>query len=500
MKEETSRLPRTDSCVFLLLLVLAALLLAHAWAAWILPPFNSNHLGCDACHHAILIHCNSLADPVERRLLADVLADYPQLAHFLSAQWMPLLGGDAYKAMRASSMASVLLMLACQFALLRRFLPAGAAVLAVLAWQLLCYLTNLANVQYYSVAYFFSQAIGMTFFWAALVLATWPAPQAWQRGVLTVPAVLAAAVAYQCHVVPGVAILGGLGLYYLVCWWQSRHPADLARLGLVGAVGLALVLHTLGQLAHLGRSRQDMAGVVPLKNWSLLLAWIPTLLLSLGLMIWRRSWLRGNRTTLELIGLLTCVLFVTGLLQAYCGLEFLLGKSGLYSVNKFFYVLFPVSSLIWLLAILSWLEPRRANAAPLAGLSMQVGQAALIGLLLYLNSRVFVTGELKDEKVERNRHPVPVCRLLAEQLPQDRSPADPGWRSDLIYYDPELAQSSVFVNIVGLRRTWSDAFRAREALTDFCPGQTPPAQLRQIPFSRLIVPPGCVQGTVIGSR
>src|SRR5438105_4554454 len=70
--------------------VLLSLALAHCWAAWVLPPFNSNHLGCDACHHAIMIHCQSLSDPAERVFLEGTFADYPQTAHWLAAQWMPL--------------------------------------------------------------------------------------------------------------------------------------------------------------------------------------------------------------------------------------------------------------------------------------------------------------------------------------------------------------------------------------------------------------------------
>lgn len=521
---------KSSSLSSFLVLVVGSLLLAHLWTVWVLPPFNSNHLGCDACHHAILIHCHSLTDPAERYFLADSLANYPQTAHWLSARWMPLLGGDPYKAMRAVSAASVLLMLVCPFVLLRRILPAGPALLAVLAWQMLCYLTNLANVQYYSVAYFFSQGVGMTFVWLAVTLVTWPAPKPWQRSLLTRLGALCAGIAYLCHIVPGVAILGGLGVYYLLCWWRSRTLADFARLILIGAVGLAVVLATTGQLAHLGKSRQD-PGPVPLKNWAVLLAWIPTLLLSLGAMFrWRlRNPLtpdpspprrgRGEnpttddreQNTIALVEVLTCVLGVTGLLQGYCGLEYLLGKAALYSANKFFYVLFPVATLIWVLAIVWWWQRsdlrHRLGSQPapqqwpvrLGTLSLQ---AALIGLLLYLNGRVFVSNELMDEKVSADRHPVLVSRQLAQQLGRDHSTDDPRWRSDLIYFDPALAQSSIFVNVVGLHRAWRDAYTAKEALADFRPGQAPPAPLQKqvIPFSQLVVPPLGDQGNRISSR
>ncbi len=361
---------------------------------------------------------------------------------------------------------------------------------------MLCYLTNLANVQYYSVAYFFSQGVGMTFVWAAVLLVTWPASVPWQRGLLTTLGVLFAGLAYLCHVVPGVAILGGLGLYFLVCWWRSRRLTDLVRLVLLGVVGLAVVLGTAEQLAHLGRSRTD-PGPVPLKNWGLLLAWIPTLLIALWLT--GRSWfwgvaLRLSPAAAELLGVLTCVLAATGLLQSYCALEFLLGKSALYSVNKFFYVLFPVCTLIWLLAGVAWLSrllgPGQDTLVRGRGSRPDwVVGTALVGLLVYLNGRVWITNELRDEHVGPERHPVQVSRQLERDSRPVGKTADPCWRSDLIYFDPDLAQSSVFVNLVGLHRTWADACQVKGALTGWSPGQTPPVQLEQVRFSRLVVPP-----------
>jgi hypothetical protein len=497
---------RTGSLGFLLVLVGLSLLVAHLWTVWALPSFNSDHLGCDACHHAILIHCQSLPGPLMRAVMPDGLVGYPQTSHWLAARWMAVLDGDPYKAMRAVSAASVLLMFACQFCLLRRALPAGPALLALLAWQMVCYLTNLANTQYYCVAYFFSQGVGMTFVWGAIVLITWPTGATgtggWQRGCLIALGAVLAGVAYLCHIVPGVAILGGLGLYFLVCWARARRWADLAGGALIAAVGLAVILGTT-QLAHMSESRQ-VPGSVPLKNWSVLLAWVPTLLVAL--LVPGRRWL-GKQQRLpveELLEVLTCVLCVAGALQAYCAVEYWRGKSALYSVNKFFYVLFPVSSLMWVLAGASWLQrrerlglglsPRLLSNGP-ARFAKNLAAAAVVGLLLYLNGRVFVRSELLDEKVEAERHPVRCAQRLAHEAGLDGAAdtlalsASPRLPSDLIYYDPCLPQSSVFVNVVGLRRSWSDVYGLNAALAGWRPGQVLPAEVRQrVNFRRLILP------------
>src|SRR5262245_30253597 len=70
--------------------------LSYVWVAWVLPPFNSEHLGSDACHHAIMIHALSLSDAVEGAFIAGPYATYPHLSHQLAAWLMPLVGNDAF--------------------------------------------------------------------------------------------------------------------------------------------------------------------------------------------------------------------------------------------------------------------------------------------------------------------------------------------------------------------------------------------------------------------
>jgi hypothetical protein len=499
---------QSDSLGHLCFALLLSIVAAHLWALWVLPPFNSEHLGVDACQHAILIYCQSLANPAEHALVADFLKTYPQMSHWLAAQWMPLLGDDPYKAMRAVSAASVLLMLVCQFWLLRRVLPAPGALVALLAWQFLCKGTNTANTQFYCVAYFYAQAVGTNFLWAALLFCTWPANNRWQAMLHTLLGAVCAALAYLCHIVPGATVLGGLGLFLLALWYRSRSGLDLARLVVVAAIGLLVVLGT-PQLSYMSDARQGF-GVAPIKNWTLLMTWVPTLVLVLAV-LGRRWFAQGEWSPVEkLLAALACVLLVAGLLQAYCAVEYALGRSALYSVNKLFFVLFPVSTMIWVLAGVHWLQTHKSFDHLLAshlftGWRSHVAGTALVGALLILDGLAFVKNELlietsdvRNEAVESERYPMRVCRRLTQELAQAEAaknvsgPADPLWRSDLIYFDPDLSHVSFFVTVVGLHRTWNDALNSEEALIGWRPGQALPARLCQIvPFSRLLVPPQC---------
>jgi hypothetical protein len=501
----SSRWWHSDSLGVFFCVALLSLVAAHLWSVWVHPPFNSEHLGIDACQHAILIYCQSLPDKSEQALLADVLATYPQMSHWLAAQWMPLLGGDPYKAMRTVSAASVLLMLLCQFWLLRRALPAPWAVVALLAWQFVCKGTNTADTQFYCMAYFYAQAVGTNFLWMAVLFLTWPASTRWQAVLLTLLGAGSAALAYLCHIVPGAAVLGGSGLYFLVAWYRSRCRLDLARLVAVAAVGLLVVLGT-PQLSYMGDARQSYS-FASIKSWTLLMTWVPTLIVVLAALDWR--WFRqGEWSPVEkLIGVLACVLLVAGLLQAYCAVEYALGKSALYSVHKLFYVLFPISTMIWVLAGVQWLKARRLLDFPaaqrllpgwcgcLAAAAVVGGLVVVDGMALVKNELVIETSVMRNEAVAPERHPMQVCRRLTGELAQAAAaqgvagPADPHWRSDVIYYDADLVHASFFINVVGLRRNWTDALHTEEIMVGWHPGQPTPAQFNQIvPFRRLLLP------------
>jgi hypothetical protein len=491
---------RTDSLSFLLLLVFLSLPAAYAWTTWVLPPFNSDHLGCDACHHAMLVYTQSLSSGSERAAVAGPYADYPQTSHFLAAQVMPVLQQDPYKAMRFVSFASVLIMLACQFHLVRRAMPAPSALLVLLLWQLVCYQTNTADPQFYSVAYFYSQAIGMMAVWPALALFSSPASSLEGRLVLAIGGTLLAAFAYLCHIVSGAVAFGALGSYSWIGWAHRPNRDDALRLVVLTAAGLVVVLGT-DQLAHMARSR-ICDGSVPLKNLALLCAWIPTLLLALT---WRwRRWrgpAAGPRDRADgVIDLLVCLLAAAGGCQAYCLVEWaVLGKSASYSAKKFYYVLFPAAALLWFLAASTWLQTSARFArlhqlwasrerTPAWGRVLTCG--ALAGLLAFLNFKLFIVNELQTGCLGPDHHPVAIARQLQTLgYPAPRPGVHDG-RQTPIYFDPDLPESNVFINVIGLRRSWEDAFNIQSALRGWKAGREPiPARLKeQVSFSAVLLP------------
>jgi hypothetical protein len=444
----------------------------------VLPPFNSDHLGCDACMHAVFVYAQSLPDPQKRQQIAGILATYPQTAHWLAAQMLPLLGDDPYKALRAVSAASVLIMLAGQWFLFRSVLSAGAALLGVLAWQMVCYQTLTANPQLYCVAYFYTQAVGLAPVWLALGLATHPARSWPGRFLLDLVAVLLAAFAWQCHIVSGVVILGGLGLYSALRFLRQPNRADAWRIVLLVSFGLYVILGN-DSLAYFAGSRHG-EGSVPVKNHFLIFTWVPTLLLAGG---WRvRGWFgaRSQGWSDEVLDVLLCVLATAGVLQGYCAFEWaVLGTAASYCVLKFSYVTFPVASLIWFLLGSRWLAVQPSWSWP-----VRISAVGLTLLFAYLGFRVFVTNELRHTCPGPEHDPMRVVRQLQQ--------ADPAERANWIYFDPQMPQTSTFVNLVALDRTWEDALGVIAALRGWKPAQQPlPNQLRQhVRYSKLVLPGG----------
>ncbi len=471
--------------------VLGVLGVAYAWTAWLLPAYNSDHLGCDACHHAILIHCQTVADPAERELIAGVMVDYPQMSHALAALSLPLFGDDPYRAMRFASAAAVVLLLVSQLVLLRTAMSLPWALVSLAAWQLVCGVGNLGNVHYFCAAYFFAQAFGMIGVWLALALHTRPAASAGEKLLLGAGSSALAAFAYLCHLVPGVVVFGALGLYSLARLIGRRDALEAVRIALLIAVG-ALVIFGTSQLALMSRGR-GAGGHVPIRHLALLLTWLPTLVV--GAALRARQWRRGDDggwPGAAMDGLL-CVLVVAGGLQAVCAVEWLWhGETYLYPVLKFFYLLFPAASLLWFLAA-ARVAARAAAAVPalgrwrekLDGRGARLATAGVAALLLGVALAPFVRNELRPEPVTPRRHPVAVARQLGLGLRAQGKD-----RSDLLYYDPALPQSSVYANMVGLHRTLEDSYKLMFGLHGWDPAQGPvPARLRQdVSFSALVLP------------
>lgn len=453
-------------------LMLAGLIVSYLWMALLLPAYNSEHITCDGIHHAILVYCHGRLASPEREAVADLLATYPQLSHWLASWLMPVLAHDPFKALRCFALASVFAFLALQYHLLRRFLPALPAALALLWWQAVCHETRTCNAYIYLDTFFFSQAIGTLFLWLAIVLLTRTEERPRRQWAFALLGTGCAALAYLCHIVPGVVALGGVGLFLLLRLLRQPNRGDLLLLTIAIALGAGVVFGT-PQLHHMQEVRVA-DGDMPLRQFWLLVLWVPTLLgaLGLGWWHWKRLDLRSERTALAV--LMVCLLLAGGLLQAYVAAEWLIWqKAAAYSVKKFFYLLFPLTALLWFLAgitwlprwsVAKWLEPLfcmdqgpRARSWPRLAL-----KCTFVLALLYLNYSYLIRYQFRGPYASPERNPVQVAEQLRRELPPFRADAPATSRSDRLYYDPRFPRSSVYVNVVGLRRGFAEFYNLHD--------------------------------------
>lgn len=458
--------------------VAVALVFGVGWAVWVLPPFNSEHLGGDFCHHAIMVYGQSLPDRAERTFVTQHFHDYPQTAHWLAARLLPLVDDDPYKALRVLSIAQLVLTFAVQFALMRCVVSRWWALVGTAMWAVLSAQTSTAHS--HVTTFFYAQALGTAFLWCTLLFANHLPPCGWRRWANLAIITGLACLSYLCHIVPGVSALGGVGVWLLVNVIRERRWSGCVGMVVFGVVGLAVVFGTR-QLAHMSSARvQD--GDVPLKNVGLQWLWLPTFFVA---SVWygSRWWRATPRTAVDVLWeVALCVLFVTGALNLYCIYEWQQGKAAAYSYKKFYYVLGPTTALVWLLA--GW-RLAHARGWQLHGWFARHHRplltAAAIGMI-YVNVRGHIRSELLPEHVSPERHPVRVAReLLAEQPPWERGPR--------LYYDPQLVQTNTFINIVGLRRTFQDVQYLRQDLEGHSFDQPiPPALQLHAPYSVLLLP------------
>ncbi len=490
---------RPGSLWLLLGLLGAACLLGYLWVTLVLPPFNSEHLGCDACHHALMIHALSLPDPAEGSYMAGPFASYPHLAHRLASVVMFAVDNDAYRAMRLIAVICLLGLAAVQYHLFRQAFSAPVALLVLFAWQALGAQTHTADIDFFRGPYYYAQGVGEFFLWLAVACAAWPAASRWTQGALIVAAIGLAAAAYLCHLVPGFCAFGGLGLLLLARLPLRPRGPTLLSLGLLGVVGLSVIIGT-GQLTHM-QDCKHIDGETPFTYLPVILLWIPTALVMAGVITRRLG--RPESAAQRLATTLGCFFVIAALLDGYTAYEWAIRQTvAPYGVKKFFFFLFSAASMLWFL----WLVPRLASVATAwfrraasqwpawrvrAGLGLGV-------LALFAPSfGPFFLKELRGPIADRDHSPEMIADRLHEGLPRFRSD-DPAFGvASAIYFDPELPQTSVYVNMVGLRRSFADAYQIVTTLRDVDGARLPDAlgRLRQdVPFSRLVSPADVISG------
>jgi hypothetical protein len=473
--------------------------LGYLWVMLVLPPYNSEHLGPDACHHAIMIHALSLPNQQEGAFTAGHFATYPHLSHRIAASLLFAVNNDAFRAMRLVSVISLLGLLAVQYHLFRRVFSGRAGVLALVTWQALGSMTRTADMEFFRGPYFFAQGVGELFAWLAIALVSWPARTRWGRAGQTGVAIGLAVAAYLCHLVPGLVALGGLGLVLLMRlrlrpWWPT-----VVALGVLALAGLAAIFGT-EQFAHMAACKQA-DGDTPFRYLPLVLLWIPTAVLAVAVAVRR---FKHPLTTpgQELTAVLTMFLLTAALLDGYAAFEWAVRNAvAPYAVKKFFFFLFADATMLWLV----WLRPvlvraarRWESLAVVRGPSgwrltrlarANWGLATLI--LLGFSVGPFIANELKGPVTPSDQTPESVAAQLYEGLPPFREDEPGSWRSRAIYFDPKLPQSSVYVNIVGLRRSFAEAYQVLNTLAQVPDKETPEALHRlrgQVSFTRVISP------------
>jgi hypothetical protein len=444
---------RPGSLPFLALLLAGAAAFAFAWAA--LPGRGNDleHQGIDVVNHAILVYRQAHPVPGSEQ---EYHATYPQAAHALAAWLMPLLGDNAIRAMDCVAWMSLLAMLACQYTLLCRLMSAWPALGVLLAWHWLCWQTLFANRNLLTTNYFYPQAVGMVVFWLALVLLSTRAASAPWRVVWEGLALLAAVLAYACHIVPGVAAFATLAAVQAYQLFAPGRLEALLRLALTAVVGIYVVPGS-DQFQLMASARFYGNYWLPYNRLWLLLLWVPALFVACSVLLralWRRQPLRPDNIAV----VLTLALLAAGVLQGYLALEAARSVTGgYYSAKKFFFLTFPLGGLLFFGAAAWWLSrrrlvvPARWQRTLRTSLAAGCALAALIGL-----GRWMADDPRRPGAAAAEFDPIAGARLLATL----RSQVPPR----TYFHDPAAPMNSLFAAVVGLQMNFDAGEHTWECL------------------------------------
>jgi hypothetical protein len=447
----------------LAVLLAGSAVLAFAWAAL---PGRSNDLeqqGIDIVNHAILVHRR--AHPVPAALYG-AHRHYPQASHALAAWFMPVLGDNAIRAMDCAAWLTLLGLFAAQWTLLCRLLPAAPALAVLALWQGLRLQTRFSDWDFFHVNYYPPQALGTLGVWLQLAVLATPEVTPLRRCLRDGAAVLLAALAYSCHIVPGAVAFATLAVLHGSELFGPGRRAACLRLLLTGLVA-AVTLLSSDQLRLMAGARTVAGGRLLYDHLWLLLLWVPTLLVAcLALARGLRRVLPRRPNHLERV--LTCALLAAGGIQGYLTLETLLGHNlGYYSAMKLYWYTFPLATLLWV----GWLCRLLAASAGRVGLPRLASRRAVAaGCVLCaiwgLNSlvrqdprrpRLLGLGAIRRTLLRLPPNPGSVANSLRLSQERDavvaarRLAGRPNHAAPWVYfYDPAMPFGSLFASVVGL--------------------------------------------------
>jgi hypothetical protein len=433
-------------------LLALAFLFALAWTALPGRVNDLEHQGIDIVNHAVLVHRR--AHPVAPTLMGYHGA-YPQAAHALAGALVPWLGDNAIRAMDCAAWMILLGLLACQYTLLCRRLPPLPALAVLAGWQALCAATLFGDRDFFSTNYFYPQAAGTLACWLQMVVLSTPADSGPGRLLRDGLALLAAALAYACHIVPGAAAFATLALVQGYRLFGRERGEALLGLLVIGLTAVHLVLGS-SQIQLMGHARLRGDYWLPYKYLGLLLLWVPTALAAGAWLV--RGLVRGRPPRPDNLNVvLSCALLAAGALQGYLALETVLGVAGgYYNAKKLFFLTFPLAGLLWVcgpagrLSGRGWPGPVRSPAAR-AALATGCLLAALIGLGFWLGRDPRRPGRARP-----GRDPVATSRVLAELRPQVPTRT--------YFHDPASPMNALFASVTGLEMNHDAALHCWESL------------------------------------
>jgi hypothetical protein len=319
-----------------------AIAFALAWTGLVLTQNNLEMQSIDLCHHVMFVaHLGSplaTADPAH-------VGQYPLLSHRLATLLLPLYH-NPIQAVRAVALASLLVMLVCQWHLLRTQLPAGLAMATLFAWQALCTSCKLGDANHFmwDFQFNYSRAVSGAALW--LMLVSFAVPSAKWRGVNLAFAVGLATFAFRCHIAAGSLALATLGVWCCVNVIRKDWLTGLGGLGALAAAAAMLIFGTEEWRYLVSHAAEG--GHMPIRHPDLIAMWMPTAVVGAIVAISRAA----TTIPLDLKTITLCGLIPTSLLQAYmlyC--KNVTQTIGAYPYNQMLFYTFGLTTLYWFATI-----------------------------------------------------------------------------------------------------------------------------------------------------
>ena len=106
--------------------------------------YKDSHLewqGGDIINHAMMIYEEYHADVYG----ISEMQTYPHFSHWIAGKLVPYCDGEVVLAMRVAELGTIIMLLATQYYLIRRFATVDMSIIILASWQWLCILTKVQD-------------------------------------------------------------------------------------------------------------------------------------------------------------------------------------------------------------------------------------------------------------------------------------------------------------------------------------------------------------------